>query len=89
VPTTFVTPEMEKEFKFSIQGDDAKELFVDHATRNGKYVKDQVARLIWMKHDLPMFRGTIVDEVPFTLKLDLIQFNYKEYKILVAYRFIA
>jgi hypothetical protein len=86
---TFETPELDKDLKLTIEGDGAKDLFIDHATRNGKYVKDQLARRIWEKHDLPMFRGTIVDEVPFTLRLDQILFNYRTYRITVGYRFLA
>lgn len=85
---TFETPKLEEKFKITIEGEDAKELFIDHATRNGKYVKDQVARRIWMKHELPMYRGTIVDEVPFSLKLDQLLFDYSSYKIAAVYRFI-
>jgi hypothetical protein len=85
----FETPELDKTFKMTVEGDEAKELFVDHATRNGKYVKDQVARIIWSKHGLPMFRGTIVEEVPFTYRIDRILFDYKNYGIAVNYRFIA
>lgn len=86
--TTFDTPELNKDFKFAIEGEDAKEIFIDHATRNGKFVKDAISRRIWAHHDLPMYRGTIVDEVPFSLKIDQILFNYRGYKITVGYRFL-
>jgi len=87
--TTFETPELDKNFKINIDGETAKEVFVDHATRNGKYVKDQVARRIWEKHELPMYRGTIVDEVPFTLKIDQLLFDYRKYIISAVYHFQA
>lgn len=86
---TYETPELDKSRKIVIGGEDAKELFMDHATRNGKFVKEQLARRIWAKHDLPMYRGTIVDEVPFVLKIDAILFSYKEYSIAATYRFIS
>lgn len=85
---TFETPNLETDQKLVIQGEDAKELFIDHSTRNGKYVKDQLARRIWAKHDLPMYRGTIVDEVPFTLRIDRILFDYKNYGVSMVYRFL-
>lgn len=85
---TFQTPELDKEQKLQVNGEDAKELFIDHATRNGKYVKDQLSRRIWQKHDLPMYRGTMVEEVPFQLRIDQVLFNYKEYRITIQYRFI-
>lgn len=86
---TFTTPPLDTEQKLTVNGDSAKELFIDHATRNGKYVKDQIARRIWEKHELPMYRGTIVDEVPFSLRIDQLLFNYRDYKITVQYRFIS
>jgi len=86
---TFVTPKMDESMKFTITGEDAKPLFIDYATRNGKYTKEQIARLIWQKHDLPMFRGTIVDEVPFRLSIDVIQYSFKSYGIAVQYRFLS
>jgi len=86
---TFETPPIEKDLKFTVDDEDAKELFINHATRNGKYVKDQISRLVWAKHELPMYRGTIVDEVPFTLKIDQILFNYRSYRITVGYRFLS
>lgn len=87
--SSFETPTLDTEQKLSINGEDAKALFIDHATRNGKFVKEQLARRIWAKHNLPMYRGTIVDEVPFVLKIDQTLFNYKDYRITVGYRFIS
>lgn len=85
----FTTPELDKNFKLTVEGGDAQDLMVDHATRNGKYVKDQIARLIWAKHELPMYRGTIVDEVPFQLRIDQMLFDYRSYKVVAVYRFIS
>ena len=85
---TFQTPELDKDFKITVADEDAKEIFIDHATRNGKYVKDQLSRKIWQKHELPMYRGTMVEEVPFQLRISQILFNYRDYKITVAYSFI-
>lgn len=85
---TFETPKLEMNMKIEVDGEDAKELFIDFATRNGKYVKDQIARRIWAKHELPMYRGTIVDEVPFVLKLEQILFNFRAYKVAVVYQFL-
>jgi hypothetical protein len=85
----FETPEFDKDFKYQIEGEAAQGLFIDHSTRNGKYVKDQVMRRIWEKHGLPMFRGTIVDEVPFQLKINQILFDYRGYKIAVSYQFVG
>lgn len=86
--SAFTTPELNKDLKLVLEGDEVQELFVDHATRNGKYVKEQLLRKIWSKHELPMYRGTIVDEVPFTCKIDQILFNYRTYRITVGYRFV-
>lgn len=87
--STFETPKLDTNMKIEVEGEDAKELFINHATRNGKYVKDQLARRIWAKHDLPMYRGTIVEEVPFSLKIEQILFNYRGYKIAAVYQFIS
>ena len=85
----FQTPELAKEFKWQIPAEHVQHLMIDHSTRNGKYVKDQLARLIWEKHGLPMFRGTIVDEVPFTLRIDRTMFDYSKFGIVVVYRFLS
>lgn len=86
---TFETPTLDKNFKIVVEGEEAKELFIDHQTRNGKYVNDQLARLIWAKHELPMYRGTIVDAVPFRLRILQVLFDYKNYGIAATYQFIA
>lgn len=64
-------------------------LMVAFATRNGKYLKQQLAIRIWTKHRLPMFRGTIVDEMPFDLKIDAITIDFAAYEIGIAYRFVS
>lgn len=86
---TFETPEMDKIFRITQEGDEAKVIFVEFATRTGKFTKDLIARKIWEKHELPMYRGTIVEEVPFRLRIDQILFNFKEYKITCSYHFVS
>lgn len=85
---SFVTPDLDKDMVIRIKGEDAKPLFVDHSTRNGKFVKDQITRRIWEKHNLPMYRGTPVEEVPFQLRIHQVVFDYRKYEIGASYSFI-
>lgn len=64
-------------------------LMVAFATRNGKFFKQELSKRIWLKHKLPMFRGTIVDELPFDLKIDAITIDFAKYEIGIAYRFVS
>lgn len=86
---TFTTPEMDKGFKLIVDGEDAKEIFIDFSTRNGKVVRERLSRKIWQKHELPMYRGTIVEEVPFQLRLSQILLDFHAYKITVVYSFVS
>lgn len=84
----YETPELDKGHKLTVSGEEAKPRFIDFSTRNGKYLKDQLKRMIWQKHGLPMYRGVPVDEVPFELKISGILLDFKKYEITVVYSFV-
>jgi len=85
---TFTTPEIGKDLKLVISGDDARELFTAQATRTWKFVKEDILKRIWQKHDLPMYRGTIVDNiVPFEVRISQVLWQYRDQKIGIVYDF--
>lgn len=82
----YTVPEFGKVKKQDFTGDDALELFQAWNDRNGRFVQEQLIRLVWTANKLPLYRG-IPRMLPFELKLDKVLWNLTDFTVTVQYHF--